>query len=99
MSKNKNKDKVIKPSISMVWGYIDNTSKTFIVAVGIVLVILLVGALVFKLTINLPMYISTVIMSGVILGVLSLICIVKIAISIIKDIKLSYKCALRSSSD
>lgn len=99
MSKNKKKDKVIKPSISMVWSYMDNTSKTFIIAVGVVLAILLLGALVFKLTINLPTYMSIVILSGVILGVLSLVCIIKIAISIIKDIKLSYKCALRQSND
>ena len=77
----------------------DNTSKTFIIAVGVVLAILLLGALVFKLTINLPTYMSIVILSGVILGVLSLMCIIKIAISIITDIKLSYKCALRQSND
>ena len=98
MSKNKNKDKVIKPSISMVWSYMDDISKVFVVIVGIVLVLLL-GALIFKLTINLPAYISIAILFGVILGVMILVCIVRGVMSIIKDIKQSYECALSSLND
>ena len=98
MGKNRNKDKVIKPSISMVWSYMDDISKVFVVIVGVVLVLLL-GALIFKLTINLPAYISIAILFGVIIGVMLLVCVVRGVLSIIRDIKQSYECALSSLND
>ena len=98
MSENKKKDKVIRPSISMVWSYMDDISKLFIAIVGVVLILLL-GSIIFKLTINLPAYISVAILFGVIIGVVLLACIVRGVISIIKDIKQSYECALSSLND
>ena len=95
---SKNKDKAVKPSISKVWSYMDDGSKIIIVIIGGFLALLL-GSLILKLTIDMPVYIGVIISLGILFGVMILVIIARGIIYVINDIKQSYKCALSSSND